>query len=47
MGVYQIRREMPAAELKRWFAHLELSAEERERARKKAEAEQRNRRGRF
>lgn len=41
MGVYQIRREMPAPELQRWEAHLSLSFDERERARKRAEQKKR------
>lgn len=34
-------REMPAPELAGWFAHFKLSADEAERARKKAEAKRR------
>ena len=36
MGVYQIRREMPASELADWYAHFKLVSEEQERERKKA-----------
>ena len=36
MGVYQIRREMPASELADWYAHFKLSAEEQKKADDKA-----------
>ena len=36
MGVYQIRREMPASELADWYAHFQLSAEEEKKAAEKA-----------
>ncbi len=38
MTVRKIKTTMPAAELSGWLAHFKLSAEEQERARKKAEA---------
>ncbi len=38
MGVYQIRREMPATELADWYAHLKLTAEEQKKAADKAKA---------
>lgn len=40
MPVYKVR-EMPASELAGWFAHIKLTHEEAERARKKAEAKRR------
>ncbi len=38
MGVYQIRREMPASELADWYAHFRLTAEEQKKAEQKAKA---------